>query len=314
MAGTLYGRDRRALSRMQNLRFFPLAVTGGEGSHLIEADGRRVLDLSATWGAASLGHGHPAVREAVTAALANMAAAGILSAASEPAVRLAEKLLSITPGGSDRRVWLGHSGSDANETVARAVTEATGRPRILAFYGGVSRRHGRLDGGVGPFGAGGRRQGGRADAGALSRSVPAVRGRRDRRRGAGACRGAVRHDLSAGGGRRVLSRADPGGWRADRAAAGVLRRACAALRPARHPDGLRRGEGGARPHRPAARLRARGFRAGHHRLRQGARRRAADLGGGGAGAGDEPSLGLLLPDAARQPGLGQRGAGGAASH
>ena len=70
-----------------------------------------------------------------TAALANMAAAGILSAASEPAVRLAEKLLSITPGGSDRRVWLGHSGSDANETVARAVTEATGRPRILAFSG-----------------------------------------------------------------------------------------------------------------------------------------------------------------------------------
>ena len=43
-------------------------------------------------------------------------------------------------------------------------------------------------------------------------------------------------------------------------------------------------------------------------------RRAADLGGGGAGAGDEPSLGLLLPDAARQPGFGQRGAGGAASH
>jgi 4-aminobutyrate aminotransferase len=135
MAGTLYGRDRRALSRMQNLRFFPLAVTGGEGSHLIEAGGRRVLDLSGTWGAASLGHSHPAVREAVTVALASMAAAGILSAASEPAVRLAERLLSITPGGGDRRVWLGHSGSDANETVARAVTEATGRRRILAFSG-----------------------------------------------------------------------------------------------------------------------------------------------------------------------------------
>jgi 4-aminobutyrate aminotransferase len=135
MAGTLYDRDRRALSRMQNLRFFPLSVAGGEGSHLIEADGRRVLDLSATWGAASLGHSHPAVREAVGAALGNMAAAGILSAASEPAVRLAEKLLAITPGDGERRVWLGHSGSDANETVARAVIDATGRRRILAFSG-----------------------------------------------------------------------------------------------------------------------------------------------------------------------------------
>jgi len=132
---SLYDRDTRALSRLQKLRFFPLAVTGGAGSYLIAEDGRRILDFSASWGAVSLGHSHPAIRAAVDAALANQAGASTLSAANQPAVTLAERLLELIPGDGERRVWLGHSGSDANETVARAVTAATGRPRILSFAG-----------------------------------------------------------------------------------------------------------------------------------------------------------------------------------
>ncbi|MDH3472777.1 MAG: aspartate aminotransferase family protein [Rhodospirillales bacterium] len=132
---TLYQRDERALSKLQKLRFFPLAVTGGEGSYLTGDDGRRLLDFSASWGAVSLGHGHGAVREAVDRALADQAGASTLSAANEPAVKLAEALLDLVPGGGERRVWLGHSGSDANETVARAVVAATGRPRVISFAG-----------------------------------------------------------------------------------------------------------------------------------------------------------------------------------
>lgn len=135
MMTSLYERDAHSLSRLQKLRFFPLAVTGGDGSYLINEDGRRLLDFSASWGAAGLGHGHSAIREAVDKALRNQAGASTLSAANEPAVRLAERLLDMLPGGADRRVWLGHSGSDANETVARAVTAATGRRRIISFIG-----------------------------------------------------------------------------------------------------------------------------------------------------------------------------------
>jgi 4-aminobutyrate aminotransferase len=132
---TLYDRDEKALSRLQKLRFFPLAVTGGAGSYLIDESGRRLLDLSASWGAVSLGHAHPVLREAVDRAIANQAGASTLSAANEPAIRLAEALLDRVPGDGERRVWLGHSGSDANETVARAVAAATGRPRIISFAG-----------------------------------------------------------------------------------------------------------------------------------------------------------------------------------
>ncbi len=144
MAG-LYARDLAALSSMSHLRFFPQAVTGGQGCWLTADDGRALLDFSGSWGAVGLGHAHPAIREAVNAALTSQAGASLLSTATEPAVQLAEHLLSIVPDRTRGRVWLGHSGSDANETVARAVLAATGRSRIIAFEGGY---HGGTTGSV----------------------------------------------------------------------------------------------------------------------------------------------------------------------
>ncbi|HTW21334.1 MAG TPA: aminotransferase class III-fold pyridoxal phosphate-dependent enzyme, partial [Mycobacteriales bacterium] len=116
------------------LRFFPVAVTSGEGSWMIEAGGRRLLDLSSTWTAAGLGHGHPKVVEAVTEAIKHPAGAGGLSAVHPHSVGLAEDLLELVPGEGDRRVYLGHAGSDANDVAIRAARHATGRPRVLAFH------------------------------------------------------------------------------------------------------------------------------------------------------------------------------------
>jgi 4-aminobutyrate aminotransferase len=51
-------------------------------------------------------------------------------------VALAEELLADVPGTGDRRVYVGHSGSDANAAALGAARRATGRHRVLAFDGG----------------------------------------------------------------------------------------------------------------------------------------------------------------------------------
>jgi 4-aminobutyrate aminotransferase len=132
---SLVERDGQVIAKLQKLRFNPAAVVGGAGSTLQLEDGRTVIDLSAGWGAALLGYGHPAIKDAMERVASNPAGVGLISVASEPAVALAEKLLEVTPDHRDRRVWLGHSASDANEAVIRALKAATGRSKFISFAG-----------------------------------------------------------------------------------------------------------------------------------------------------------------------------------
>lgn len=143
MSETLRARDAAAIGAIGKLRFSPLAASGGAGSYLYDADGRKILDLSSSAGAATLGYGHPAVVAAVEGAVRGMAGASLLLYPNESATALAETLLRIVPGAGERRVWFGHSGSDANDTVVRAIARATGRSRFVSFIGSY---HGGLSG------------------------------------------------------------------------------------------------------------------------------------------------------------------------
>ena len=140
---SLRERDARTVARIGKLRFSPLSLVGGRGNRLVEEGGRTLLDLSGSAGAAVLGHGHPAIVEAVEKAIRDMAGASLLLYPNEPAVALAETLLAVTPGEGERRVWFGHSGSDANDCAVRVLQAATGRSRFISFIGSY---HGNLSG------------------------------------------------------------------------------------------------------------------------------------------------------------------------
>ncbi len=138
---TLYARDEAVIAGIEKLRFFPLEVQSGHGCTLTTPDGRELLDLSATWTASGLGHGHPAIADAVSRAIRTAPGSGGLSAVHPDSVGLAEDLLALVPGDGERRVYLGHAGSDANDVALRACRHASGRPTVVAFehsyHGGV---------------------------------------------------------------------------------------------------------------------------------------------------------------------------------
>lgn len=143
---SLRERDARVIAAIGRLRFSPFSLIGGKGNRLIEEGGRSILDLSGSAGPAALGYGHPAIVEAVEKSVRDMAGASLLLYPNEPAVSLAEDLLRITPGNGERRVWFGHSGSDANDCAVRVLTAATKRSRIISFIGSY---HGNLTGSMG---------------------------------------------------------------------------------------------------------------------------------------------------------------------
>ncbi len=128
----LIDRDAASVAGVEKLRFFPATMASGKGAHLTSVDGRDYVDLTSTWTAAGLGYGHPRVAKAVAKAFEAPPSAG-LSIMHFSAVELAERLLELVPGTGERRVYLGHAGSDACDVALRAARAATGKQTIVAF-------------------------------------------------------------------------------------------------------------------------------------------------------------------------------------
>lgn len=99
-----------------------------------DVDGNRYVDLTAGFGVAAVGHGHPAVVEAVRRQAARLGHG--MGDVHPPAIKveLLEKLADLSPF-SDSRAVLGLSGSDAVEIALKTACLATGKPGVLAFSG-----------------------------------------------------------------------------------------------------------------------------------------------------------------------------------
>lgn len=115
----------------------PFFTVKAEGPCLETVDGRRLIDFVCTWGPAILGHGHPAVREAVAEALAKGTSFGTPSPAE---VDMAELLVELVP--SLEMVRMCNSGTEATMSCVRLARGATGRPKIVKFAGCY---HGHVD-------------------------------------------------------------------------------------------------------------------------------------------------------------------------
>ncbi len=115
----------------------PLVLDAGRGPRVRDADGRWYLDYIGSWGPAILGHGNPAIIEAVReAALDGFA----LGATGPREVELGERIRSAMP--SMERMRFVSSGTEAVMSAIRLARGATGRDLVVKFAGGY---HGHGD-------------------------------------------------------------------------------------------------------------------------------------------------------------------------
>jgi adenosylmethionine-8-amino-7-oxononanoate aminotransferase len=96
----------------------PLLVAAGDGNHLIDADGRRLLDGVASIWCNALGHRRPEIDEAIRDQLDRIAHATMLGNSTVPAILLGKRLVDITPP-EMTRVFFSDNGSTANEVALK---------------------------------------------------------------------------------------------------------------------------------------------------------------------------------------------------
>ena len=108
----------------------PRFIARAEGAYIEDAEGKRYVDYIGSWGPMILGHGHPAVLDAVLKAARDGFSFG---APTEREVELAEAIIRHVP--SVEQVRLVSSGTEACMSAIRLARAATGRSRLIKFEG-----------------------------------------------------------------------------------------------------------------------------------------------------------------------------------
>jgi glutamate-1-semialdehyde 2,1-aminomutase len=108
----------------------PRFIDRAQGAYMFDAEGERYIDYIGSWGPMILGHGHPAVLDAVQRAAVDGFSFG---APTEREIELVEAMIALVPGVEQMR--LVSSGTEAAMSALRLARGATGRSRIVKFEG-----------------------------------------------------------------------------------------------------------------------------------------------------------------------------------
>lgn len=129
--------------------FHPVTIVAGEGSWLIDAEGRRYLDGNSSIWTNLHGHRHPKLDEAIRTQLGKIAHSSFLGLTHEPAAQLANELLTYLQGKGNSpnlsRVFFSDDGSTAVEAGLKMIVQSfaqTGQPQRTEFISPEGAYHG----------------------------------------------------------------------------------------------------------------------------------------------------------------------------
>ncbi len=138
-ARALIKRDS-AVSSPSYTRYYPLVLESGNNCIVKDVDGNEYIDFNSGLVCLNVGHNHPKVVKAIKNQCNKFLHYSNTDFYYKQTVDLAEKLLEITPGKFQKRVYFGNSGTEAVETAIKLSKWHTRKQQFIAFIGAF---HGR---------------------------------------------------------------------------------------------------------------------------------------------------------------------------
>jgi 4-aminobutyrate aminotransferase-like enzyme len=113
----------------------PIVWAEALGANVCDVDGNIYVDLTSAFAVAGLGHRHPAVVAAAHRQVERLLHAMGDVYPSDAKIGLSRRLMEVAPAGLEQSI-LGMSGADAIDAAMKTAAVATGKPGVLAFWGG----------------------------------------------------------------------------------------------------------------------------------------------------------------------------------
>ncbi len=138
-AQAIIARDARVVSPSYT-RGYPLVIEKASGAVVEDVDGNVFLDCTAGIAVNATGHSHPEVVRAVHEQAGRFLHMSGTDFYYDVQVRVAEEIAALVPIDGEVKSFFGNSGAEAIEACVKLARHATGRPNLVAFFGGF---HGR---------------------------------------------------------------------------------------------------------------------------------------------------------------------------
>ena len=124
-------RDQDALAGVLP-RYYDVVAERGEGSWIVDVEGRRFLDLGAGIAVNATGHCHPSVVDAVVDQARTLLHTSVV-VHHRRNVELAERLGALCPFFDAPQVFFCNSGAEAVDGALKLARKTSGRPDVIAF-------------------------------------------------------------------------------------------------------------------------------------------------------------------------------------
>ena len=141
-AAALLRRDGEFVSPSYT-RCYPLVVERGSGAVIEDVDGNLFLDFTAGIAVTNTGHCHPEVVAAISDQASKLIHMSGTDFYYRPQIDLADRLATLAPGPTPKKVFFANSGAEAVEAALKLAKWHTKRNRVVAFHGAF---HGRTYG------------------------------------------------------------------------------------------------------------------------------------------------------------------------